>query len=380
MTEKIKLIPLPVLLFAGTLVAGLTVSGNHQQFIGIFNRNFTGSLGYFCLILLPSFLMASSLSNLNLPRLGHFSKMLAPFAGAGMICPDTAYAAMSPMARGQKKSLVLGAYAGFKLLPPAGPLIIAASLGINEPVLLLKGFMLLVPVWISGELFLKLFERPAAVSFDQTVPDSNIWVLLPLLVTGILILSGILLKNTQVLVWLDFILHPAGALLIGASWAWLMVPSEHKKECFETALANTAKLVLLIGLSTAFGKTLALAFPLNAMFHAVSPKYIVLTLFFCAALFKTVQGSSMATFAAVAPVTAPIIAAGSISPALAVYSIALGSFVAILPNDSFYWLSREDAYKDDKDARATLMIAAGSIIQAVTGLVSLVIFSWLGWI
>ncbi len=77
--------------------------------------------------------------------------LLAPLAGAGMICPDTAYAAISPIAEDQKPSFVLGTYAGFKLLPPAGPLIIAASLGINDSRLLTLGFVLLVPVWLAGE-------------------------------------------------------------------------------------------------------------------------------------------------------------------------------------------------------------------------------------
>ncbi len=379
MTNKIKLIPLPILLFMGTLAVGLTISANHQQFMGIFNESFTGSLGYFCLILLPSFLMAASLSNLNLPRLGLFSKILAPFAGAGMICPDTAYAAMSPMAGDQKKSLVLGTYAGFKLLPPAGPLIIAASLGINDPALLLKGFILLIPVWIAGELFLSFFSQPV-LETDASDSGKNYTVFLPLLATALLILIGLLFKDDQVPVLIKFVFHPAGALLVGAFWAWLLVPADRKKDCFDTALSNTGRLVLLIGLSTAFGKTLALAFPITQLFKTVSPEYIVLTLFFCAALFKSVQGSSMATFAALAPVTAPIIAAGSISPALAVYSIALGSFVAVLPNDSFYWLSREDAYQRENDGRATMMIASGSIIQSIVGLSFLILFNALGLI
>ena len=83
----------------------------------------------------------------------------------------------------------------------------------------------------------------------------------------------------------------------------------------------------------------------------------------------------MATFAAIAPVTAPIIAASNISPVIAVYSIALGSFVAVLPNDSFYWLTREDAYKNLSDIKATLILGGGSIVQALTGLLFLFIIN-----
>jgi gluconate:H+ symporter, GntP family len=115
--------------------------------------------------------------------------------------------------------------------------------------------------------------------------------------------------------------------------------------------------------------------PISEMFNHLQPQYVIITLFLCSAVFKSLQGSSMATFAAIAPVTAPIIAASNISPVIAVYSIALGSFVAVLPNDSFYWLTREDAYKNLSDIKATLILGGGSIVQALTGLLFLFIIN-----
>ena len=53
----------------------------------------------------------------------------------------------------------------------------------------------------------------------------------------------------------------------------------------------------------------------------------------------------------------------------AVFAICVGSFVAILPNDSFYWLVRRDALAGQNDTAATSILAGGAIVQAATGLV-----------
>jgi len=91
----------------------------------------------------------------------------------------------------------------------------------------------------------------------------------------------------------------------------------------------------LIGLATALGKTLTAVVPIHQLFFVRNPYLVIALLFLSAAIFKVIQGSSMATFAAVAPIAAPIMETSNIFPILTVYSIALGSFVTLLPNDSF---------------------------------------------
>ena len=82
----------------------------------------------------------------------------------------------------------------------------------------------------------------------------------------------------------------------------------------------------------------------------------------------------MATFAAVAPVTAPLVAASDLDPVAAIFAICLGSFVAILPNDSFYWLVRRDALAQEKsELKAAKILASGALLQALVGLVLLLI-------
>lgn len=92
------------------------------------------------------------------------------------------------------------------------------------------------------------------------------------------------------------------------------------------------------------------------------------------ALFKCVQGSSMATFAAIGPVAAPVVLSSGVDAVAAVFAICLGSFIAILPNDSYYWLVRQDALQGERsERRAIFILAGGAIVQALAGLTLLMI-------
>ena len=82
----------------------------------------------------------------------------------------------------------------------------------------------------------------------------------------------------------------------------------------------------------------------------------------------------MATFAAIAPVAAPVVLASGVNEIAAVFAICLGSFIAILPNDSYYWLVRRDALEGEQsEGRAVFILTGGAIAQALSGLAILVI-------
>lgn len=77
----------------------------------------------------------------------------------------------------------------------------------------------------------------------------------------------------------------------------------------------------------------------------------------------------MATFAAVGPVAAPIVLASGANEIAAVFAICLGSFIAILPNDSYYWLVRRDALGNEKsDWRVIHILFGGTVVQAFVGM------------
>ena len=126
-------LPFVAWMVLATLALGLAGGMEADALIGTFNSGFGRALGEFALILLPSFALAAALTRTDAASGGagaaRTAALASPVAGAGMICPDTAYAALAPAAGHRKLDVAFGAYAGFKLLYPAGPLIVATGLG-----------------------------------------------------------------------------------------------------------------------------------------------------------------------------------------------------------------------------------------------------------
>jgi GntP family gluconate:H+ symporter len=363
--------PLVIWMVLFTLGLGLYSGMSAQGLIVAFNTGFGRALGEFALILLPSFVLAAAMSRHQTEQVRGLAALTAPIAGAGMICPDTAYAALSPIAGRQKLDVAFGSFAGFKLLFPAGPLIVATGLGLSDGLIPVYGLVLLVPVWLAGVVWVRLIgamppkekgQSPHALTLRAFRP------LLPFAVLAVLLIIGALADfSARPLV--DFFTLPKGALILVAVLALLDCPKAERRECMDISVRRTGSLLLVIGAATAFGALLIRVFPLGELFPTGAGLAGILGLFALTAVFKLSQGSSMATFAAIAPVAAPIVASSDIAPIAAVFAICMGSFVAILPNDSFYWLVRRDALEGiDSEPRAIWILAGGAIVQALTGL------------
>ena len=105
------------------LATGLVGRLDAPTLVASFNSGYGAALGEFALILIPSFVLAACLSHRSAGSAAGAATVASPFMAAGMICPDTSYAALAPVAGRRKLSVALAGYAGFKLLFPAGPLI-----------------------------------------------------------------------------------------------------------------------------------------------------------------------------------------------------------------------------------------------------------------
>lgn len=372
-------LPLVVWMVLLTLLLGLAGGLPAHDLVAGFNLGFGRALGEFALILLPSFTLAAVLSRqqLSSDAAGRTAALASPIAGAGMICPDTAYAALSPAAGRYKLDLTFGAYAGFKLLYPAGPLIVAAGLGIGamqvEPVLLLAiGAGLALPVWLAGVLWARWMVGEQALSqTEQSISSGNLFQSFApfALMAGLLVLGGVV--GQADIGALDFLLIPKGALLAAALLSLLQVAPDQRRDCLDSAVRRTGSLLLVIGAASAFGSVLTGMVALDRIVPTGSGLLTLLALFALTILFKLAQGSSMATFAAIAPVAAPIVAASGVNPIAAIFAICLGSFVAILPNDSYYWLVRRDALTEQEEVRAIWVLAGGTTLQAAIGMMLL---------
>jgi gluconate:H+ symporter, GntP family len=364
-------LPLVIWIILITLLLGLLAGKDATALIGAFNAGYGASIGDFALILIPSFVLAAAIEQRRIVMSSAVSVGIAPFAAAAMVCPDTAYAALSPMCRTRKLPMAFGAFAGFKLLFPAGPLIVATSLGADPAVILMLCALVFVPVWAFGLLFGHLVERRLGLKFGQTAATGglrgrSLVALLPFVVLAVLLVAGMVF-DFGFNVWLDFLTDPKGALLAAAAAALAMLPQGDQRGVVDKGLRRAAALLIIIGSASAFSRILTQVVPVHAIFADRTGTFAVFSVFLLTALFKLLQGSSMSTFAAVGPVAAPIVAASGASPAVCVMAICLGSFIAILPNDSFYWLVRQDAMPDQPEATAIATLAAGSTLQALAG-------------
>ena len=382
-------LPLVVWMVLLTLILGLIGGLEANELAHEYNAGFGRALGEFALILLPSFTIAAALSvrNISSETAGRTAALTSPVAGAAMICPDTAYAALSPAAGRYRLATAFGAYAGFKLLYPAGPLIVATGLGLGgtasvEPVaLLLCGVFLTLPTWAAGVLWGRMvFGKQAHPSEPETESAGGRLMLTfaPFFVIAGLLLLGAGIGGTGHGA-IDFFLTPKGALILAATLALMQTPGDQRRACLESAVNRTGSLLLVIGAASAFGSVLTGLFPLEGIMPRGTANLTLLALFLLSAAFKVIQGSSMATFAALAPVATPIVLASDVSEIAAVFAICLGAFVTILPNDSYYWLVRRDLLQGDaSEGPALLALSCGALLQALVGLAALLTIVALG--
>ncbi len=372
-------LPLVIWMVALSLLLGLAGGLEATDLVASFNLGFGRALGEFALILLPSFTLAAALSRRNIASesAGRTAALASPVAGAGMICPDTAYAALSPAAGRYKLATAFGAYTGFKLLYPAGPLIVAAGLGsavLDETkpfVLLLLGLALTLPVWVAGVAWAWFANHASTPVTDEKVRTDSGRLLVaftPFMLMAALLFVGGFVGKTGIGV-IDFLLLPKGALLSAAILALALTTPLERRDCLDSAVRRTGSLLLVIGAASAFGAVLTGLLAFDRLVPVGNGIATLLALFILTVVFKLAQGSSMATFAAIAPVAAPIVAASDVDPIAAVFAICLGSFIAVLPNDSYYWLVRGDALEGEKqEARAIWILTGATVVQAGTGM------------
>lgn len=377
-------LPQPVWLIIFALAIGLAGGLNYTDLVRTFGAGYGRALGDFTLILLPSFVLAACMSRRRLDGAAGLAAAVAPITAAGMVCPDTGYATLSSIAGQHKLSVAFGSFAGFRLLFPAGPLIIATGLGVEDHSFFAFGVTLFIPIWIVGELWARRRMaqggiRKNDVRRGRLLSWQDIDVLAPLIVLGMLLLIGASgwFKPYPLL---DFITHPKGALFVAATWALIGTPADDRRACLDAAMRRTGSLLIVIGAASAFGGMITHFVALDRILPAArSITGTLITLFLMTMMIKFLYGSAMATFATAAALLAPVVQATGAPPIPAVFAICLGSF-AILPTDSFYWLVRSDALAEQPEQRAIVTLAGGAALQAATGFLVLLGAHQLGFV
>ncbi|WP_047871445.1 GntP family permease [Nocardiopsis sp. RV163] len=257
------------------------------------------------------------------------------------------------------------------LVPPTpGPLAAVGLLGADlGTTVLLGGAMaiLLIPVVVvyarymgprleasveSGLVPDNTAAPAAGRDISEEPPDPGVSALtasIPLLLPLLLIvgntLTGALAEGSAVADVFAFLGNPAVALAIGLVIAVYALPprgtGRRKVVSWLTAAAASAGMIVFItGAGGAFGEVLRASGVGDALADAVSgwPVPMFLLPFVIATFVRLAQGSGTVAIITSATLSAPIVAAAGIDPALAVASACAGSFVFSYVSDSYFWV------------------------------------------
>ncbi|WP_435111668.1 GntP family permease [Nocardiopsis synnemataformans] len=187
---------------------------------------------------------------------------------------------------------------------------------------------------------------------SQEPPDPGVSALtasVPLLLPLLLIVgntfTGALAAGSAVAGVFAFLGNPAIALIIGLVIAVYTLPprgtGRREVVSWLTAAAASAGLIVFItGAGGAFGEVLRASGVGDALADAVSgwPVPMFLLPFVIATFVRLAQGSGTVAIITSATLSAPIVAAAGINPALAVASACAGSFVFSYVSDSYFWV------------------------------------------
>jgi len=187
---------------------------------------------------------------------GWLSMALSPLAGAGLVCPDTSYAVLSPFAGRHRLGVAAGSYAGFKLLVPAGPLLVGSGLGaaVGSPRFLLLGLGLLAPTAAAGLGLLWPRARVGAppAGPEDPRPGRGFSRFLPLGCLAAL-LGARSVPALAACPLLGFFSSPAGAMLATGLATGALLEATARRACLGAAVERAAPLLLVIGAASALG-------------------------------------------------------------------------------------------------------------------------------
>ena len=372
-TGALLLVPLPLVMLLAALAIGIGAGLSGKPLLHALDAGFGATLAEYALILIPAFTLAASLSRSDgQAGSGRAVVLLAPLAGAGMACPDTAYAALSGVAGARKISMLFGAYAGFKLLVPAGPAIVGTGLGGFDARLAVAAVPVFFAAWITGLVFARRFETAPMNGVADARGRLSARVMAPLALIIMLLVLGFALQSYAALPPLPaFLLSPKGALLAAAAISLLPLSRQDRAQALESGMRRAAPLLLTIGAASALGAMLAETLPVARYATAlVSTGLVLPALFVFTATFKVLKGSSMATFAGTTGIVAALLPSLNVSPEAATLAMCAGAFVAITPNDSLYWLVRQDVFAGQNEASAMRVLTVGSALQGTAALLT----------
>jgi GntP family gluconate:H+ symporter len=330
---------------------------------------------------------------------------------------DTVFYLLVPLARAMSMRmggrhyvlLVLAISAGGSathvFVPPTpGPLIMAATLGVDVGLVILVGICVAIPTSFVGWLYAVWIDRRLGITtrpiqgdsleeLKQVAerPESELpsfaWSLLPILLPVVLVSSRTVARavdaagpaaNAVALLG-----DPSFALTLSAAVSlWILarqrqLPFAELSRTVEKSVSSAGVIILITSAGGAFGGMLVLAKvsdTLGALADGAGMSALVLG-FGLASLFKLAQGSGTVTMITVSSILAPLLAASPLPyhPVYLVMAVGAGSLVGQWMNDSGFWVFRTMTgltEVETLETKSVMMAVMGLTAMAVTLLAS----------
>ena len=285
-------------------------------------------------------------------------------------------------------SLAAGLYATHVFIPPTpGPLAAAAALEADIGLVILLGFVVAIPVALTGLFWAKYIGRKAGNPPDEIAIDelpekelpgttlSFAPIILPIVLIALNSIAGYPTHpfgQGRFVEVLQFIGNPVVALFVGVGFAFRL---KHRSKDTHIhwvgqGLRQAGVIILITGAGGAFGAILRATGVGEFIGSTFSDLELGLLLpFIIAAVLKTAQGSSTVAIITTAAIIAPVMESFGLDTAtgraLAVLSVGAGAMTVSHINDSFFWVVAQFTEMDTQTALKSQTVA--TLLQGVVG-------------
>ena len=291
--------------------------------------------------------------------------------------------------------LATGLYSAHVFVPPTpGPIAASAIIGADIGLLFIIGIIVGLIVSLSGYFWLRfLFKKEFKLNLKQinsnkVVSNKNIISFLPVFFPILLISASTIIKypeldikQSQFIRIIEVIGNPETALLIGFVMTLIFVKRDNVKDTPQwliKSLTNSFEILLITGAGGAIGYIIRESGVINDLsLSDVSGLVSILSIFFIAALVKTIQGSSTVAIVTTCAITAPLIQSigmtSELEKVILIISIGSGAMTISHINDSYFWVVSK--YSNIEMNDVLKFFSTATLIQGLTGLLlSIIIF------
>ena len=291
--------------------------------------------------------------------------------------------------------LATGLYSAHVFVPPTpGPIAASAVIGADIGLLFIIGIIVGAIVSVSGYFWLRfLFKKEfklnlTQINSNELVSNKNVISFLPVFFPILLISASTIIKypelninQSQFIRIIEVIGNPEIALFIGFTMTLIFVKRDNVKDTPQwliKSLMNSFEILLITGAGGAIGYIIRESGVINDLsLSNVSGLVSILSIFFIAALVKTIQGSSTVAIVTTCAITAPLIQSigmtSELEKVILIISIGSGAMTISHINDSYFWVVSK--YSNIEMNDVLKFFSTATLIQGLTGLIlSIIIF------